>query len=101
LSIIDNRQKDKQWSTKYYREGQTLQWPKDNRQKDKQWSTKYYREGQTLQWPKDNRQKDKQWSTKYYREGKARLSSDSTSKMSAMGQSNFQVNVIVNINTSD
>jgi hypothetical protein len=45
----------------------SLQWPKDNRKKDKQRSTKYYREGQTLQWPKDKRQMTKMLGSKITR----------------------------------
>ena len=76
---------DKQWSTKHYTEGQTIQWPKDTGQtmiyktlhrRTDNTMAKRYRTNNDLQntTQKDrqyNGQKiqDKQWSTKHYTEG--------------------------------
>ena len=74
---------DKQWSTKHYTEGQTIQWPKDTGQtmiyktlhrRTDNTMAKRYRTNNDLQntTQKDrqyNEIQDKQWSTKHYTEG--------------------------------
>ena len=47
--IIRNRKsKKRQYNGQMKTDKKTIQWPNENRQKDKQWSTKYYSEYKTL-----------------------------------------------------